>query len=643
MHLISIVIYNLTGEMREIRFHAGLNIVTGNSATGKSALLDMVEYCLGRDTLIIPVGPITDTVVWYGLLIQLDHQQAFVGRPRPDPGRLSNQRAMLEFGVDLQAPQFSALIVNCDTTAVREQLGRSIGIDENLTDGVGGSLSFDANLGHAVLLCMQRQSEIANRDFLFHRQGEEGMHRAIQETLPYFIGAVGRDRAILRQQLLVAKRALRDTEAQLQLAEAADEQLTVNVRGLLAEAIAASLIDRDIPDGSVAALSALAQVVTTRVSEVPLDDDEAVERQRLMRRRDDLRQSLRQAGENRGILEALERDEAQFEGVVGQQISRLRSLELVGNHADEETTECPICGTRLAEPDPTLGELMQAATHLKAQAGSFGLAKPRRLQALEAVRDQSERIRSEIHGVQEAIDALEATRRATNTGRTFAERQAFLQGRIQHYLETASRTDAQALDALRDRVRLRGLAVAQLEMQLDPDEEREQLLSRLAIIGQDMTTWAQILALEHTGSGVRLDLKRLTVVADTSSGPAALMRIGAAGNWIGYHLVAHLGLHKYFIDQDRPVPHFLMLDQLTQAYYPSDVDREAGIPVKDNDRTAVHQLFELIATVVQGLDNSLQVIVCDHANLPDKWFQESIIANWRNGERLIPDDWIALA
>src|SRR4051812_39529013 len=98
MELLALAVYNAEGARREIIFRRGLNIVTGTSQTGKSALLDMVEYCLGRDTLTTPVGPIRDTVVWYGLLVQLPNQRAFVGRPAPAPGNSSTQRAMLEFG-----------------------------------------------------------------------------------------------------------------------------------------------------------------------------------------------------------------------------------------------------------------------------------------------------------------------------------------------------------------------------------------------------------------------------------------------------------------------------------------------------------------------------------------------------------------
>jgi Protein of unknown function (DUF3732) len=76
------------------------------------------------------------------------------------------------------------------------------------------------------------------------------------------------------------------------------------------------------------------------------------------------------------------------------------------------------------------------------------------------------------------------------------------------------------------------------------------------------------LQLEHSAEDVRLDLAKLTVVADTPTGPAPLSRIGSAKNWVGYHLSTHLALHRFLALQDRPVPRFLMLDQPTQAHYP---------------------------------------------------------------------------
>jgi Protein of unknown function (DUF3732) len=155
-----------------------------------------------------------------------------------------------------------------------------------------------------------------------------------------------------------------------------------------------------------------------------------------------------------------------------------------------------------------------------------------------------------------------------------------------------------------------------------------------------MTRYAEELQLEHRGPDVRLDLARLTVVTDIETGPAPLFRIGSAENHIGYHLVSHLALHRYLVRQSRPVPRFLMLDQPTQAYYPSEVTQRTGIAATDADREAVLRIFQLIRSVVTELAPGFQVIVCDHANLTEDWFQESIVHNWRNGRALIPAEWL---
>ena len=129
------------------------------------------------------------------------------------------------------------------------------------------------------------------------------------------------------------------------------------------------------------------------------------------------------------------------------------------------------------------------------------------------------------------------------------------------------------------------------------------------------------------------------MVTDTERGPIPLHRIGSAANWIGYHLVTHLALHRYLTRQNRPVPRFLILDQPTQAHYPSEVSVQSGIPENDADREAVRRLFHLLYDVVTELTPNLQIIVCDHANLPETWFADSVVHNWRDGRKLIPHDW----
>ena len=129
---------------------------------------------------------------------------------------------------------------------------------------------------------------------------------------------------------------------------------------------------------------------------------------------------------------------------------------------------------------------------------------------------------------------------------TAADSRDFTRGRIDAILARVDSVDEGELQRLRANADSAAATVAALEAELDDDEDREQLTSRLLIVGRDMTAYADQLELEHSEGSVRLDLARLTVVTDTERGPIPLERIGSAANWIGYHLATHLALHRYF-------------------------------------------------------------------------------------------------
>jgi hypothetical protein len=186
--------------------------------------------------------------------------------------------------------------------------------------------------------------------------------------------------------------------------------------------------------------------------------------------------------------------------------------------------------------------------------------------------------------------------------------------------------------------------VTVLERQLDVGEKDERLNSILNRIGFQMTEWAKQLELEHSGSPVRLDLSKVTVVVDREDRPIPLSNLGSGKNWLGTHLIAHLALHKHFHQHKRPVPRFLFLDQPSQVFYPADRDAElqgslAGI--SDEDQKEVTRMYNLIFDVVESLAPDFQVIITDHADLLSNGrFQSAVVERWRGNDALVPQDWI---
>ncbi|MBR6703670.1 MAG: DUF3732 domain-containing protein, partial [Clostridia bacterium] len=69
---------------REVTFEENkVNIITGASRTGKSALIPIVDYCLGSDKCTIPVDKIRNACAWFGVLFQLENEQLLLCRREP--------------------------------------------------------------------------------------------------------------------------------------------------------------------------------------------------------------------------------------------------------------------------------------------------------------------------------------------------------------------------------------------------------------------------------------------------------------------------------------------------------------------------------------------------------------------------------
>ena len=151
---------------------------------------------------------------------------------------------------------------------------------------------------------------------------------------PYFLGAVPRDQAVQRQRLTNARRDLRRAEDDLARARAADEEVEVSLRAMVREAIVAGLLPDEPIEGRTAMLAAL-QSTLTAAPPPPAGDDVVSPTVANV-----WSESAASSGSRCGPPASRSPSSTpwtttsrRYEGVVGQQISRLRSLDLLGDVA----------------------------------------------------------------------------------------------------------------------------------------------------------------------------------------------------------------------------------------------------------------------------------------------------------------------
>ena len=119
----AVVLYGHTGQTRVLRFREhGLSIVTGNSKTGKSAIIDIVDYCLGRGSYNVAEGEIRRKVSWFGLHLLKDGDEVFVARDNPGPGASTGSRVYVQRGRIENYPNIDEITKNTTATSVKSRL-----------------------------------------------------------------------------------------------------------------------------------------------------------------------------------------------------------------------------------------------------------------------------------------------------------------------------------------------------------------------------------------------------------------------------------------------------------------------------------------------------------------------------------------
>jgi hypothetical protein len=260
-------------------------------------------------------------------------------------------------------------------------------------------------------------------------------------------------------------------------------------------------------------------------------------------------------------------------------------------------------------------------------------------QAIRTMEAKVEDLKAHLTENRETLEAIQVSRQKLQEVRDRATRRAYILGRIGLYIESLPQVEDTS--TLHQEIDTLTIKIARLEKEVDIETIREKRDSILSIISQDMTIWARKLQLEHSEFPLRLDLNKLLVVADTSDGPVPMDKMGSGANWVGYHLIAHFALHKWFVKKNRPVPRFLFIDQPSQVYFPADKDVVEGSieGLVDEDREAVARMFKLALEVTESLSSGFQIIITDHADIKEDWFQNCVIQRWRKGEKLVPVDW----
>lgn len=639
----AIVTYSHDGRHRVVAFEPGhVNIISGDSRTGKSAMLGIIDYCFGASECDVPEGKVRRNVSWFGLLLQTHRGQAFVARQLPLGEGKSNEAVYVKTDAVLDVPPASELRQTTNREGLRSLLASWVGLSDYLHEPPEGQtrLPLAATISHALTFCLQSQNEIAQRRHLFHGSSDRFVAQAIKDTLPYFLGAVSDDYVAQQQELKRVRTEIRQIERRLAEAAAIRGDGVSRADTLLAEAKAVGLATLEDDAPWQEKIETLRQIQSTPAPSALAEAGDDTEFRRLTVLRSELVQEQRALQSTLDRARGFEGSSKGFSAEAREHTARLNAVTVFEHDAPGHA--CPLCLQNLPETSqvPSISDLRAAQDYIGERSGAMDSATPRIESAIQEVETKLAEVRRQLDDNRIMLTAVKrSSQRLQLAGDTDARR-AMVLGRISLYIENIPQMpdlseQQRRLAELRNRETL-------LDKAVSADTTQAKLESCLSNVNRYLSEYAMRIDLEYSDSPLRLDPRALTIVADTPERAVPMPEIGSGENHVGYHIVAHLALHTWFANRDRPVPAFLLLDQLSQAHFSPDTVPADGVTQEkiDSDRRAVKRLYSLIFDVVESLQGKFQVIITDHPDFSDDVrFQQALRERWRDGQKLVPEDW----
>lgn len=641
MQILDIVIYGHDGQIRSLSIKPGeVNVITGASKTGKSALIDIVDYCFGSSDCRVPEGIIRRAVSWFAVRLQLASGQAVIARRCPQPGVASSEECFVEVANNLTLPTASDLHQTTNSEGLENLLTGWCRIADNIHETPVGQrrANVSANFRHALLLCFQPQDEIIRRNQLFHRCSDTFIAQALKDVFPYLLGAVSDDYVKKREELRRLREKLRNCERRLAELSALRGDGVSKAATLLAQARDCGLTAVTESNNWEAVVSALRVVAATPMTQIEENFPSTSEFTRLSDVRSNLLEEQRRLRDQIAAARTFKTDEKSFSREATEQQARLRSIGIFEGAVPGEA--CPLCAHPLidASVTPSASQLKVSLTAVSSRLEAVTRSEPQMERAVAGLEEKSSTVQQQLTQNRAELEAVRNANEHIGRAQDEAAKRAHILGRISLYLESLPELpDSTSLQ--QEAAELRSQCEA-LEDELSDETIRDRLESIVALLGGKMSEWARRLQLEHSTHPLRFNLKKLTIVADTPDGPIPMDRMGSGENWVGYHLIGHLALHGWFTEQNRPVPRILFLDQPSQVYFPPERDVDGSLDsIQNEDRIALRRMFELVFEAVTKLAPHFQVIITEHADINEPWYQAAVVEKWRNGTKLVPENW----
>lgn len=607
-----ISLWSHEGERRDIEFARNrVNVVTGDSQTGKTALLGIIDYCFLASEHNLPHSVINENVAWYGLKVYINDKQFVIARRSPHESRVSDEYYLSSVGALPDIPK-----ANAAEEDIRNIIEAEFGIDERTVVGYGGrALRAGSKVSFRFFFLFNTISEdiIINTKTFFDRQSDERYREALPRIFDLALGIDDIENIAAREKMEQLRKELAREERRSSTIDARRGTFDREARVIAAQAAEFGLLDKAPQEITP---EQLRDAITEASSPaVPKEFDQYSQvSAKLFAVNRRLRKLQQFTHEYKAYKETLSKadDSLRPLAVILERSPELVKSEIFDDLISGLKADLLRVKEALAPKNPVDGQITSMVKHLEKERQTL----KEQLEALPVKPKSFESLRDMYLFLGEARGKL-ATYIAAEPRESLA------------VVSTAGNLQSQ-IDALVVR---------------DVDDEREaviHLINEVAValvreVRASLENYADWQAVFNYRQ------KRLQLRKPKST---LIENVGSSSNHMFLHIIQFLALHEVAINRKSAfVPSFLVLDQPSRPYY-GDEDNKRQKGDEHSDEAKISAAFRLLDNFVKRMNSEykseFQMIVFEH--VPKLLFKDMphihLVEEFRGGNALIPRKWI---
>lgn len=620
-------------KIHSVQFTTGVNIITGKSSTGKSAIIEIFDYCMGSSEFNIPSGVITDNADIYFVILSIKEIFLVLARKENDKKIFLKEESNLPDIKVLNKEYFDNkfFISNSD---FKVNLGHYFGLDINDIDedkSVSqyiGQKKGRPSVRNIIPYLIQHQNLIANKHSLFYRFDENEKREQTIDQFKIFAGFVTQEYYILKQNLANSKKQLKKLELEEKAIKIQREFNSKKFDGLLQEYEAISG-NKLFEEASNIILSNPANYIDKLIAKgisINENNDESVEK------------ILSLEKEYNKLLSQKRELNYKYKNINSSiDYAKKYKEELSNNQAIAEASinvaTCPFCTQETNIIANEANQLEEAIKWLNIELRK----SPYLLDSFESdknnIKEKILIIDEEIESIKNEIEQLNNITKALENNRSLNEQALKVKLKIENLLESLmDRKDnniEEKIKAIQQKISgYEKLLEDKFNLNKQLEEAEKYINYKMKEIGNKLDFESSYKPINLKFSLTNFDLWHEKENKDK----VYLRSMGSGANWLYSHITLFLALHNFFcsLGNKSIVPSILFLDQPSQVYFPTSIkdendefnidhiEEKKGTDTKDEDLKAVTNLFNRLVsfckTTLKETGIEPQIIITDHAD-----------------------------